>query len=745
MIARGLSLDRIGAQAMMRAFAVSAVLAMSVGAASGAAARSPSAAIESEAWRTSGGDWSQNYYSPLTLINTANVGALGYAWSYDLDTTLGLEATPVVIDGVMYASAPWGIVHAVDARTGKHLWSFDPKVDGSIASKVCCGVVNRGLAVAQGRVFVASIVGRLFALDAKTGQVVWETDTIIDHRRGYSVTGGVFLTNDSVVIGNSGADLDARGYVSVYAIRDGKLRWRFFTVPANAHGPFENPEMKAAARTWDVNSRWDVGLGGTVWNGMAFDPKLNLIYFGTGNGQMLPLKIRSPSGGDNLFVCSLLALHADTGRVAWYYQEVPGDQWDYDATAPIVLADLEIRGRHRKVLMHAPKDGFFYVLDRASGELLSAEPYVPVTWASRVDKATGRPVITEQADYSHQPRLVFPSTAGGHLWQPMAFSPRTKLVYIPAIEAGEVFGMLKRPFVYEPGGGNRGAFDEWPTLNAGELGLQSQDAKDFPPFSELARGQPDATPRGFLRAWDPVANRVAWQVETSDRWAGETNAMANGGGVMTTAGGLVFQGRSTGYLHVYRADNGEPLTTVNIGTSIMAAPMTYELDGVQYVAVMVGFGGALGGAAPEGTAAYQYGNAGRIVALRLGGGPIPLPSEITHEVAFPRPSVDRFGTPDLIEHGYDLFKRNCNRCHVNDTASGTVPDLRRMTAQTHAEFADIVLRGKRASKGMGSFAEILSEEDVDAIHAAMVDKAWQEYERENPAPHSVPHAVPDRH
>jgi len=730
---------------LMRVVLICAILVISAGIAGGAAERSPSAEVESGAWLTSGGDWRQSYYSPLSLINASNVSGLGYAWSYDLETTLGLEATPVVVDGVMYASAPWGFVHAVDARTGKRLWRFDPQVDASIASKACCGVVNRGLTVAEGRVFVASTDGRLFSLDTKTGKVLWQTDTIIDHSRGYSVTGGVFLTKDSVVIGNSGADLDARGYVSAYTIRDGRLQWRFFTVPASARGPFENPELKAAARTWDANSRWEVGLGGTVWDGMAYDPQLNLIYFGTGNAQMLNQELRSPSGGDNLFVCSLIALHADTGRMAWYYQEVPGDQWDYDAVAPIILADLTIRRRVRKVLLHAPKDGFFYVLDRANGELLSAEPYVPVTWANRVDKVTDRPMITEQADYSHQPRLVFPGTAGAHLWQPMAFNPTIKLVYIPAIEAGDVFWMPKQPFVYEQGAGNRNVLNEWPTLSEGKLSLQSQESKELPPLSELARGQPDPTIRGFLRAWDPVENRVAWQVETSDRWAGETNAMANGGGVMTTASGLVFQGRSTGYLHVYRADDGQSLAQIKIGTSIMAAPMTYELDGAQYIAVMAGFGGALGGAAPEGTAAYRYGNAGRIVTLRLGGGPVPLPPEVSHAADFPRPPLERLGTAELVERGNELFRRNCNRCHLNTGAGGVVPDLRRMSAQTHAEFADIVLRGKRVSKGMGSFAQILSEDDVNAIHAAMVDAAWQEYEREHPAPHSVPHAVePDR-
>lgn len=696
-------------------------------------------------WLTSGRDWRQSYYSPLTRINASNVATLGYAWSFDLNTTHGVEATPVVIDGVMYASAPWGFVYAVDAHTGRGLWSFDPRVDAKITSKVCCGLVNRGLAVAHNRVFVASIDGRLFALEAKTGKVAWQADTIIDHNRGYTVTGGVYVANHVVVVGNSGADLDARGYVSAYDLRDGKLRWRFFTVPASANGPFENPELTAAARTWDPHSRWDVGLGGTVWGGMTYDPEFGLLYFGTGNGVVYSRTQRSPAGGDNLFLSSILAIHANTGLLAWHYQEVPGEQWDFDADENIVLADLDIGGRRRKVLIQAAKDGFFYVLDRASGTLLSAEPYVAVTWASRIDKASGRPVETGQGDYLKQPKLVFPSLVGGHNWQPMAFNVKTGLVYVPAVEAGAVFWRPERPFVYQRGATNIGSLYAWPAVNAGESGLESQSAKSLPPLGELARGQPDTTIRGFLRAWDPVTRRIVWQVETSGQWAGQMNAMWNGGGVMTTAGGLVFQGRSTGYLHAYRADNGQQLAAIYVGTSIMAAPITYKLDGSQYIAVMAGFGGALGGAYPKGTAAYRYGNAGRIVALKLGGGPVPLPPEISHAAAFPRPALERFATAEMIERGNGLFRRHCNRCHLNETAAGTVPDLRRMSAQTHAEFESIVLRGVRASKGMGSFAQVLSENEVRAIHGAMVDAAWREYEREHPVPHSIPHTPSDNH
>jgi len=450
-----------------------------------------------------GPDSAEGHYSTLTRINVSNVNSLGYAWSYDLNTAQGLEATPVVVDSVMYASAPWGFVHAIDARTGKGLWSFDPHVDGRIMSKVCCGVANRGLAFSRGRVFVASIDGRLFALEARDGTVIWQTDTIVDHNRGYTVTGAVYVADDIAVVGNSGAELDARGYISAYDVNTGKLRWRFFTVPASPKGPFENPELKAAARTWDPHSLWQVGLGGTVWGGMAYDPDLHLLYFGTGNGVVYGREQRSPRGGDNLFLASVLAINTVTGRLAWYYQEVPGDQWDYDASANIVLTDLQIRGRRRKVLLHAPKNGFFYVFDRRDGQLLSAEPYASVTWASRVDPKSGRPIETAQGHYSKEPRLVFPSLVGAHNWQPMAFNPATGLAYIPAVEASAVFWMPQRAFVYKKGALNIETLYVWPTFNAGESGLDAQIAKGLPPLDELARGQPDPTLRSYLRAWDP--------------------------------------------------------------------------------------------------------------------------------------------------------------------------------------------------------------------------------------------------
>ena len=518
---------------------------------------------EPGSWLTGGRDFQQSYYSPLKSINKTNVNQLGFAWQYEIDTEYGFEATPIVVDGVMFSSGPKGAVYALEAKTGNPRWVFEPKVDADSMRKLCCGPVNRGVAVWQGTVYVASVDGYLYALDADTGTVSWKVDTITDRERGYTVTGAPYIAKDVVVIGNSGAELDARGYITAYDVTTGEQRWRFFIVPGDPKKGFEHPEMQLAAKTWDPDSLWEVGLGGTAWDGMAYDPDLNLLYVGTGNGDPHPRKLRSPKGGDNLFLSSILALNPDTGAMVWYYQTTPADNWDYTATQKMILADIKLSGKTRKVIMQAPKNGFFYVLDRASGELISAEPYVQVNWASHIDKTSGRPVETGQGDYFNEPKLVFPSWFGGHNWQPMAYSRDTGLVYIPTIEMPVVFTVPKQPFIYQKGGSNsvlRGIFPI-----SGPMGMDSEAAKDLPTIESLAVGQPDPTPRGFLKAWDPVKQQLAWEVETSGAWAGHPSATWNGGGLMTSAGSLVFQGRADGQFVALDAQSGQTLKSIDVG------------------------------------------------------------------------------------------------------------------------------------------------------------------------------------
>ena len=679
-------------------------------------------------WLTGGRDFQQSHFSPLDQIHTGNITELGYAWHLDLPSEHGYEATPVMADGVLYGSGPQGIAFAVDAQSGDLLWQFDPEIDPQFMRKVCCGVVNRGVALWGDSVFVGALDGYLFALDRADGSVRWKADTLIDRDRGYTITGAPYLAGDLVIIGNAGAEFDARGYITAYDAQTGKERWRFFTVPAQPEGPHEHEALVAAAATWDPDSLWQVGLGGTVWDAMAYDPELNLLYVGTGNAAPYPRKLRSPTGGDNLYLASILALNPDTGDLVWFYQTSPGDNWDFTATQKMILADFEIGGEPRKVLMQAPKNGFFYVLDRATGELISAEPYATVTWASHVDPETGRPVETEQAEYFDAPKLIFPGPQGAHNWQPMAYNPDTGLVYIPVKEAGAIWTMPKEPFSYQKGGLN--SHSQYIFTTPGEWGLDSALARSLPSIEILGAGQPDTTIRGYLRAWNPVTQELAWERETSGPWTGNMNAFWNGGGLLSTAGGLVFQGRGTGDLVALDAASGETLHRLPVGASMMAAPMSYSVDGVQYIAILTGVGGGNGNDYVPGMAAYTYGNQGRLVAFRLGGDDVPKrPTIVRNEVALQEPPVPRRGTPEQITAGEAHYLRNCAKCHSNIDGRGSgIPDLRLMDANTHATFTNIVLRGTLVERGMGNFSDLLTPSEVEAVHSYLIEEAWRHYE-----------------
>jgi quinohemoprotein ethanol dehydrogenase len=684
------------------------------------AARLAGAASEPGQWFTSGRDQAGTYFSPLTRINTGNVAQLGFAWQFVLDTNRGLEATPIVIDGVMYAAGNWGRVYALDARSGRELWRHVPAVDGQWARHACCDVVNRGLAVWQGRVYVGTIDGWLEALDARTGAVAWRVDTLVgrEQRAPYTVSGAPLIAGDVVIIGNGGADFGVRGYVSAYDLASGALRWRFYTVPRDpALGPQDQPHLEKAAATWDPKGEWRAGAGGTVWDGMAYDPALKLVYLGTGNASPYDWKTRSPRGGDNLYLASIVAVHVQDGSLAWYYQQVPGERWDYTATMKMILAELEIGGRPRKVLMQAPKDGFFYVLDRATGELLSAKNFSFVNWTKGIDPKSGRPIPNPTADYHGGAKLVYPSQAGAHNWQPMSFSPDTGLVYIPTIDMPMVYiDTAKRP-----AGLVEGAFTVpgIPPEAYDPAGMRSLFGA-LPALDELAkRGGDWRAPksRGELRAWDPIAGRIVWAQPGVNFWDG---------GVMSTAGGLVFRGDAAGFLNVYAATDGKQLAHLEVGSSIMAAPMSYSIDGEQYVAVMAGYGGGGGFAFPPDSAAYQRGNQGRILVFRLGGGAVPLPPRLV-DAPMPQPPASSAAAA-TIANGEVLYNRYCGRCHV--FGRGLLPDLRRMSTATHAIFQNIVFEGAYIPKGMGRWDDVLTRADVEAIHAYIIAQAEAQWRAE---------------
>ncbi len=648
---------------------------------------------ERTSWLAHGRTADEQRHSPLAQINAGNVSQLGLAWSFETGQGRGHEATPIVVDGAMYITAPWSVVHALDAKTGELLWTHDPKVPRAWGRRACCDVVNRGVAVVDGRVYVGTIDGRLVALEAATGKVIWDVNTI-DRSKPYTITGAPRVVKGKVLIGNGGAEYGVRGYISAYDAVTGALAWRFYTVPGDPSKPFEHPELEQAAKTWN-GSWWELGGGGTAWDSMAYDPELDLVYVGTGNGSPWARTLRSPGGGDNLFLSSILALRPDTGELVWYYQTTPADNWDYTAVQHILLADLEWEGKPRKLLMQAPKNGFFYVLDRETGELLSAEKFSRVTWATHVDLATGRPVETPEANYDEVDRVILPSPNGGHLWHPMSFHPGTGLVYIPVLEYAGFYSL-------DP--------DFQPIAEAWNLGMDIEGISEQIANSEIPAAW------GELKAWDPIRQEAVWTV----KHPGTFN-----GGVLTTAGNLVFQGTSDGRFAAYAADSGERLWEVLVRVGIVAPPVTYEIDGVQYVSVLAGWGGGgvIEGGDLEVAAAGKWENRGRLLTFALGEkGTIPVPKPLERKLADPLPElgVDAAG----IKRGEGLFNAYCLPCHgILAMTTDVVPDLRFASAETHQQFLPIVLGGVRVHNGMASFSDVLSADEVTLVQAYIVERA----------------------
>ena len=649
-------------------------------------------------WLTYGRTYQEQRYSPLDQINADNVDELGLAWYYDLDTDRGQEATPIVVDGVMYMSTAWSKVKAIDAASGELLWSYDPEVPGQKAVEVCCDVVNRGVAVWKGRVYVGTLDGRLIAIDAATGKADWEVQTT-EPDLPYSITGAPRAYNDKVVIGNGGAEFGVRGYVTAYDAATGVEVWRFYTVPGDPSQPFESDAMEVAATTWS-GEWWKYGGGGTAWDALVYDPEFNFLYIGVGNGAPWNRSIRSPDGGDNLFLSSIVAVDADSGEYKWHYQTTPGDTWDYTATQPLMLAELTIDGEQRKVIMQAPKNGFFYVLDRQTGELISAEPFATVTWASGIDMETGRPRVVPEARYSGPaPTFVAPGPAGAHSWQPMAYNPDAGLVYIPVQDAA--FPYIEDPEYLATGLG----FNTGVDFNSGSM-----------PQDPAIKEQIFSTIKAHLLAWDPVTQSEAWRVE----YPGPSN-----GGVLTTAGNLVVQGTASGDVAIYRADNGEKLWSHHAQTGVLAGPVSYEIDGVQYIAVAAGWGGVFALAPGEiGLMSGRLGNKSRILAYRLGGDVELPPTTAPAPLVFNPPEAT--ADDETVARGKFLYHRHCVVCHGDAAISGgLLPDLRASPALHGDLWHSIVLDGALTERGMVSYAAEVSRDDSEAIRAYIIARAHE--------------------
>ena len=657
-------------------------------------------------WLTHGRTYNEDRYSPLDAINTQNVSQLGLAWSYELREPRGAEATPIVVDGVMYVTSAWSIVYALDAATGRELWVYDPQVPRERGASACCDVVNRGVAVWNGKVYFGTLDGRLIALNARTGRRVWEEVTV-DQARPYTITGAPRAARGLIFIGNGGAEYGVRGYVSAYDANSGRLRWRFYTTPnpREADDAASDSVRDRALATWnpDAGAWLESGGGGTAWDAIVFDPETDTLWIGVGNGAPWNREIRSPSiegrNNDNLFLSSVVGVDPDTGAYKCHYQETPGETWDYTGTQPIILSTLTIGGAERQVLMHAPKNGFFYVIDRTNCGLISAGSIATQTWASGVDMATGRPIENAEARFVSRTAIVLPSPFGAHNWHPMSMSRQTGLVYIPVQELAQDY-TSDPAFVYRPGRWNTG------TVHAPL------------PEDRATRAAIRNSMQGFLLAWDPVNQREAWRVRLEAPW---------NGGTLATAGGLVFQGTLDGHFRAYDARTGERLWDYDNQAATMGGPVSYAIDGQQYVASLASYGtlfylpAGFGIANPP-TAPQR----GRVNVFRLGG-TAQLPARELVRLPMERPPAIRANAATL-QRGAAVYTQFCMACHGFGAISGGVlPDLRRAPSLQDANVWAQTVHGARAANGMPDFTQWVSDGDAEAVRAYVAQEAMTLY------------------
>ena len=680
------------------------------------AARLLGAGGDGDNWLTYGRTYDEHRFSPLQQINAGNVAGLKPAWHFDLPVDArAQESTPLVIDGVMYVTATWSRVFALNAATGALLWSYDPQVPGHTGIDACCDTANRGLAAWQGRVYLGTLDGRLIALDAATGKPVWDVSTVPAGSR-YTITGAPRIIKGKVIIGNGGGEESARGYVSAYDADSGKLVWRFYTVPGKPgvkDGAASDAILaKLAVKTWR-GQWWKGGGGGTVWDSMAYDPQLDLLYFGTDNGGPWDKKFRSPGNSDDLFISSIIAVRPETGEYVWHFQNSPGEMWDQSATQSLVLADLTIDGQPRHVIMQAPKNGYFYVLDRQTGKPISIHQYVDtLNWAKGVDPVTGRPRVNPEALYDHtgKPWIGAPGPAGGHNWMPMSFSPQTGLVYIPVIE-------VSFPFI-----GQKSYHPTPLTFNVG-VDLNAASLPQDPVIKAAAiKGL-----KGHLAAWDPVAQKEVWRVEAGHPW---------NGGTLATAGHVVYEGDAMGRFNAYDDASGKLLWRVQTGTGIVAPPISYGVGGKQYIAVETGWGGAFALSAGELALKSQLdrGNIPRLIAFSLDGKdsiPPPPPASTATLTSLPE-----LGNAAQVAQGKLLYHTFCGTCHGDTAVSGGVlPDLRYSAALRDADlFQKIVHDGILTPKGMVAFGSLLNPQSIELVRAYVTHRVNESVAEQRAAP-----------
>ncbi len=645
-----------------------------------AAPAATASATSSSEWASYGRDYSEQRHSPLAQITPDNVSQLSLAWYGDLaEKGGGYETTPLMVDGVVYVSAPWSKVYAFDAKTGAPLWKYDPMVPGQWAVNLCCGIVNRGVAYWNGKIIWGTLDGRLVAVNAKTGEKVWDVQAT-DPTKQLSITGAPRIADGRIFIGEAGSEFHQRGYLAAYDAENGSELWRWWSVPGDPALGYEQPELEMAAKTWN-GPFWEKGGGGTPWDGILYDPQTDLVIFGTGNGAPWPAEVRSPGGGDNLFTASIVAVEAKTGKYRWHYQATPQDSWDFDNTQGFATADLVINGETKHVVMQAPKNGVFYVVEVGTGKVISADLFVPsANWMTGFDD-NWRPILNPDANYGafgDRGFHVVPSAGGAHSWHPMAFSPDTGYMYIPT-------NYSSFPLVAEAGAkmGN-----QLLSINVGKRPQMD------PP--QLEGGG------SYILAWDPVARKPVWEQRMGGSRAG----------LLTTGGNLLFQGTAQNTFSAFRADTGEQVWTTQTQANVVGGAASYEVDGEQYVAVVAGQGGGRGG--------YWAPNYARLLVYKVGGTAVlPEPVSYTPPALNP-PAV--FGDYALLAKGEQHYNEHCGSCHGNSgRVSSLFPDLKVAAALNSAElFKAIVVDGILQNNGMVSFASVLTPDDAESIRAYVV-------------------------
>lgn len=643
---------------------------------------------EPGSWLSYGQSYEERRFSDLDQINRDTVSNLGLVWYHDIDQRHRLQGTPLVVDGVMYYTDSWSVVFAVDAATGEEVWTFDPQTRREFIRYSCCGgPLNRGVAVHGGKVYVATFDARLLAIDAATGEKIWDVDTLDEGSLSkFNITAAPRVASGKVYIGQSSSEFGIRGYVTAYDADTGEQAWRFWLVPGDPSKGFEHPELEMAAETWD-GQWWEFGGGGTVWNSIVYDQDFHTLYLGVGNGAPWSRDIRSPGGGDNLFLTAIVAVDPDTGRMKWYYQTVPGDNWDYSAAMDIALAEMEIDGEMKKVLVQAPKNGYFYVIDREDGSLLRADPYSEITWAVGMDMETGRPIENPNARFEQEPQWILPGNGGAHNWQAMSVDQSRNVAYIPTHD-NSFFYALPEIFV------NEGIY----RINWGRMNLGVASGEYRQELIENAAPRPE--PQAHLKAFDYSTGEILWVIK---------NRSTYNGGTLATAGGLVFQGDGEGLISAYNTDNGEIMWEYESYSRIGAPPITYQIDGTQYIAIQVGAHG-------------RYDGGGRQLVFALNG-EVELPAAQERNLIIPEQTA-RNASAEELSRGNEVYHEVCANCHGGLVRGGTMAaDLRLMTADTHQNFQAIVRGGIYQSRGMENFSDLVSAGDAERVHQYIISRA----------------------